>query len=306
MFANRLAKVYKHIGKWARKQGIGCYRVYDNDMPEAPFAIDIYEDIAHVAEYARAHGMEPDEHALWLEDSLNVISEVLGIHSDRIFLKYRQRQEGLRQYERFARSGAEFIVRENGLRFIINPSDYLDTGLFLDHRNTRQMVRARAEGKKVLNLFAYTGSFSVYAAAGGATETLTVDLSNTYLKWADRNLALNGFSDAKHRLLQADVTDWLKERPTELWDLVVLDPPTFSNSKRMHGTLDIQRDHVWLLDMALKHTAPGGVVYFSTNKRGFKIEKEEIRSRLIEDISAQTVPNDFRNKKIHQCFLVYA
>ena len=304
MFANRLAKVFKHTGKWARKQGIGCYRVYDNDMPEAPFAIDIYEDIAHVAEYARPHGMEPDEHALWLADSLKVIGEVLDIHADRLFLKFRQRQQGLSQYERFARSGAEFIVRENGLRFIINASDYLDTGLFLDHRNTRQMVREQSAGKKVLNLFAYTGSFSVYAAAGGAAETLTIDLSNTYLQWADRNLTLNGFSGPQHRLLQADVMDWLRERPTERWDLIVVDPPTFSNSKRMVGTLDIQRDHVWLLNMAVKHVAPGGEICFSTNNRGFKLDKDGIHARSIIDITSKTIPNDFRNKKIHQCFWI--
>lgn len=303
-FANRLAKMHKHLGKWARRQHISCYRVYDNDIPGTPLAIDIYENIVHVAEYARDHGMEPGEHAAWLDDCIGVIGAVLGVSSDLIFLKFRQRQKGLSQYDRFARTGAEFIVRENGLRFIINPSDYLDVGLFLDHRITRQMVRQESSGKKVLNLFAYTGSFSVYAAAGGAAETLTVDMSNTYLQWANRNLALNGFEQEHHRLLQADVMTWLEQPPQERFDLIVVDPPTFSNSKRMEGTLDIQRDHVLLINRVLRFCSPGGVVYFSTNNRRFKIWEEEIRAAEIRDISRQTVPEDFRNKKIHQCFRI--
>jgi len=303
-FANRLAKMHKHFGKWARRQGITCYRVYDNDIPGTPLAIDIYENIVHVAEYARDHGMEPEEHAAWLDGCIQVISEVLGVTSDLIYLKYRQRQKGLRQYERFSRLGSEYIVRENGLRFLIKPADYLDVGLFLDHRNTRQMVRQESEGKRVLNLFAYTGSFTVYAAAGGAAGTLTVDMSNTYLQWADRNLSINGFSDERHRLLQADVLAWLEQPPREQFDLIVLDPPTFSNSKRMEDTLDIQRDHVMLLNRALRFCAPGGILYFSTNYRRFKLWEEEIRASAIQDISAKTVPEDFRNKKIHQCFRI--
>lgn len=303
-FANRLAKMHKHFGKWARRQGITCYRVYDNDIPGTPLAIDIYENIVHVAEYARDHGMEPTEHAAWLDGCLKVVGEVLGVSSELIYLKFRQRQKGLRQYERFSRVGSEYIVRENGLRFLIKPADYLDVGLFLDHRNTRLMVQQEAARKRVLNLFAYTGSFTVYAAAGGASETLTIDMSNTYLEWADRNLSLNNFSDKKHRLLQADVLAWLEQPPDELFDLIILDPPTFSNSKRMDDTLDIQRDHVMLLNRTLRFCAPGGTVYFSTNYRRFKIWEEEIRASAIKDISKQTVPEDFRNKKIHQSFKI--
>lgn len=249
--------------------------------------------------------MDADQHSAWLAECIQVCSEVLDIHPDSIFLKYRQRQKGLRQYERFSRAGAEFIVHENGLNFLIRPADYLDVGLFLDHRNTRQMVRKEAAGKRVLNLFAYTGSFSVYAAAGGAASTLTVDMSNTYLQWADRNLALNGFSAGPHRLLQADVTAWLHTPATEQFDLIVLDPPTFSNSKRMHGTLDTQRDHVWMLNSALQLCAPGGIIWFSTNYRRFKLDAGEIRAAKIQDISKQTVPEDFRNERIHQCFKIY-
>jgi 23S rRNA (cytosine1962-C5)-methyltransferase len=303
-FKNRLAKNYRHFGKWARRQGISCFRVYDNDIPGTPLAVDLYENIAHIAEYERDHGMSADEHANWLADCVAVTAQVLDIHPDSIYLKYRQRQKGLRQYERFNRSGAEYMVRESGLKFLIRPADYLDVGLFLDHRTTRQMVRAEAQGKRVLNLFAYTGSFSVYAAAGGAASTLTVDMSNTYLQWADRNLALNGFSTGDHRLLQADVTQWLREPVDELFDLIVLDPPTFSNSKRMHGTLDTQRDHIWLLNSVLARCAPGGIIWFSTNYRRFKIEAEQIRATQIRDISPQTIPEDFRNERIHQCFKI--
>jgi 23S rRNA (cytosine1962-C5)-methyltransferase len=301
-FANRLTKVYRHIGKWARKQGITCYRVYDDDMPDFPLAIDVYENIAHVAEYARPHGMEPDQHADWLEGCLTVIGTVLDISPKLIYLKFRQRQTGLRQYERFSRAGAEYIVRENGLRFIINPSDYLDVGLFLDHRDTRQLVRSETAGKRVLNLFAYTGAFSVYAAAGGAASTLTVDMSNTYLQWADRNLALNGFAGPAHSLVQADVMQWLGQPLSEQFDLVVVDPPTFSNSKRMVNVFDIQRDHAWMLNRLLGLTVPGGTIFFSTNFRKFKLEADAIRTANIKDITKQTIPNDFTDQRIHHCF----
>ncbi|MFN0213548.1 MAG: class I SAM-dependent methyltransferase [Saprospiraceae bacterium] len=304
-FKNRLSKNFRHFGKWARRQGITCFRVYDNDIPGTPLAVDIYERVAHIAEYERDHGMDPDQHSAWLAECVQVVSEVLDIHPDSIFLKYRQRQKGLRQYERFSRAGSEYIVHENGLNFLIRPADYLDVGLFLDHRNTRQMVRKEAQEKRVLNLFAYTGSFSVYAAAGGAASTLTVDMSNTYLQWADRNLALNGFASGPHRLLQADVTAWLQMPVQEQFDLIVLDPPTFSNSKRMDGTLDTQRDHVWMINAALKRCATGGSIWFSTNYRRFKLTEGEILASRIEDISAKTVPEDFRNKRIHQCFRIY-
>lgn len=303
-FRNRLTKVYKHIGKWGRKQDISCFRVYDDDMPDFPLAIDKYEAIVHVSEYARPHGMEPDEHSAWLDGCLAIISEVLDVSLELIYLKFRQRQTGLKQYERFARTNSEYIVRENGLRFLIKPADYLDVGLFLDHRNTRKMVQDEAAGKQVLNLFAYTGSFSVYAAAGGAAGSLTIDMSNTYLQWADRNMTLNGFEGQEHRFLQADVLQWLRQPTGERFDLIVLDPPTFSNSKRMYGTLDIQRDHVNLLDTVLRLCKPGGTVYFSTNYRRFKLEKDAIRASSVQDITRQTIPLDFRNERIHHSFKI--
>lgn len=304
MFANRLRKVNRHISKWARKRELTCFRIYDSDIPEFPLAIDRYDQIIHIAEYSREHGMDEQAHSDWLAQCLEVVAEVLDVHTSRIYLKYRQRQKGLQQYERFARIGTEYIVRENGLKFIINPSDYLDTGLFLDHRNTRQMVREMSQGKRVLNLFAYTGSFSVYAAAGGASETLTVDMSATYLNWALRNMEINQFDGEEHRFLQADVLQWLEVPEDAQWDLVVVDPPTFSNSKRMKSILDIQRDHVHILNRVLERTNPGGTVVFSTNHRKFKLQEEAIQSDQIKNISGTTVPEDFRNKRIHQCFLI--
>lgn len=301
-FINRLVKMQRHTGKWARRQGITCYRVYDNDLPDFPFAVDLYEDILHVSEYARNHGMEPGAHADWLDGCLSALSTVFDIPVNRIYLKFRERQKGLQQYERFSRSGDTFIVREQGMRFYIKPADYLDTGLFVDHRNTRRMVGEAASGKRVLNLFAYTGAFTVYAAAGGAAGTTTVDLSNTYLQWADRNLHLNGLEHQRHRMEQADAMAWLRARAEERWDLAVVDPPTFSNSKRMDDVFDVQRDHVWMLNRVLQRIVPGGTVFFSTNFRKFRMDAAALQARAVQDISRQTVPEDFRNKRIHQCF----
>ena len=303
-FGNRLLKKKKHLGKWARRQGITCYRVYDNDIPGTPLAIDIYENAVHIAEYARDHGMEPAEHVSWLMACVDVVSVVLEVPAAQVFVKYRQRQKGLQQYERFAQADVEMEVQEGGLRFIINPSDYLDTGLFLDHRTTRSMVRAASEGKNVLNLFAYTGSFSVYAAAGGAASTLTLDMSNTYQTWTQRNMTLNGFGGPEHEYGQVDVMSWLEESARETFDLVVLDPPTFSNSKRMDSVLEIQRDHVWMLNRVLKRVTSGGEVFFSTNFRKFELETADIEAADIIDITSKTIPEDFKNTRIHQCFRI--
>jgi 23S rRNA (cytosine1962-C5)-methyltransferase len=304
-FKNRLLKVYKHIGKWARKQGVTCFRVYDDDLTNFPFAIDLYDQALYVSEYQRKHTLTEDEHAEWLEDCKVVMTEVFDLPIERIYLKKRQRQKGTQQYEKLDQQKNRFMVRENGLRFIINLSDYLDTGLFLDHRNTRQLVKQEAEGKRFLNLFAYTGAFSIYAASGAATTTTTVDLSNTYLNWAQDNFAANGFGNevgTTHRLIQADVKQYLDSLPQNAFDLVVMDPPTFSNSKRMLDFLDIQRDHVSLINRTFRAMTKGGVIYFSTNYRSFKIDEERIDAASIKNISGQTIPNDFSDKKIHQCF----
>ncbi len=303
MFRNRLTKVYRHVSKHAKRQGISCYRVYDHDLPEFPFCIELYGEKLYVAEYKRQHGMTDAEHDDWMEKSLEVISEVLTVGKENIFLKLRQRKPGrLGQYQKYDEIQHEFEVEENGLKFIVNLSDYLDTGLFLDHRITRQMIKSQSAGKKVLNLFAYTGSFSVYAAAGGASEVVTVDLSKTYLSWAERNLQLNGFSDSTTcKTVHADVKQYLKTIPVDYFDIIIMDPPTFSNSKRMDDILDIQRDHAELINDCLLALKKGGVLYFSTNFRKFVLDKEKIQSSSIKDITKVTTPFDFEGKLWRWC-----
>ncbi|MBN8674196.1 MAG: class I SAM-dependent methyltransferase [Chitinophagales bacterium] len=304
MFRNRLAKVWRHLSKQAKRQAISCYRIYDHDLPEFPFCIEMYGDKLYVAEYKRQHGMTEEEHDEWTERSLEVMTEVLGISKENIFLKLRQRKPGrLGQYQKYDEVQHEFEVTENRLKFIVNLSDYLDTGLFLDHRITRQMVKEQSSGKKVLNLFAYTGSFSVYAAAGGAEEVITADLSKTYLNWAERNLQLNGFTDAaKYKFMHADVKQYLKTIPPDYFDMIIMDPPTFSNSKRMEDILDIQRDHVTLINQCMTALKTGGVLYFSTNFRKFELGKEKINASSIKDITKATTPFDFEGKLFRCCF----
>lgn len=304
MFTNRLTKVYRHLSKQARRQQISCYRIYDHDLPEFPFCIDIYEDKLYVAEYKRYHGMDETEHELWIENCAKVLSEVLSIPRENIYIKLRQRKPGrLGQYQKLDLKGNEFPVTENGLQFLANLTDYLDTGLFLDHRITRQLVREISLGKKVLNLFAYTGSFSVYAAAGGASEVLTVDLSNTYLEWAKRNMVLNGFDEVnRYKFLQADVKQYLKEIAPASFDIIVMDPPTFSNSKRMDDILDIQRDHVDLINQALAALKPGGQLFFSTNFTKFSLEKDKIKTDKIKDLTRFSTPFDFEAKLNRFCY----
>lgn len=306
MFHNRLTKVHRHLSKQARKADISCYRIYDHDLPEFPFAIEFYGENLYVAEYRRNHGLDDNQYEEWMKKSLDVIAEVCNVPREKIFLKLRQRKPGrLGQYQKYDEQKNEFVVEENGLKFIVNLSDYLDTGLFLDHRITRQMVRKESAGKKVLNLFAYTGSFSAYAAAGGAAEVITVDLSRTYLDWAKRNLILNNFSDdEKYRFIQADVKQFLTTLQAEYFDIIIMDPPTFSNSKRMEDFLDIQRDHVLMINQCLSALRPGGQLFFSTNSRKFKIETEKIASRSIKDITRATTPFDFEGKLFRWCYRI--
>ena len=306
-FENRLQKVDRHISKWARRQGITCYRIYDNDLTNFPLVIDRYEQAIHVAEYQRDYSLDDNQHQEWLESCLDIIAKILEVPRFLVFFKERKRQKGQQQYEKVDTEKQQRLVQENGLNFLVNLSDYLDTGLFLDHRNTRQMVREQAEGKHFLNLFAYTGSFTVYAAAGGALTTTTVDLSNTYLDWAKANLVVNNFSDQigkKHYLIKADVKQYLDSLRPGQFDLVVMDPPTFSNSKMMREELDTQRDHVGLLNQVIFATRPGGTIYFSTNYRSFKLDEANIKGVEIEEISQRTIPQDFKNKKIHRCFRI--
>ncbi|PSK94103.1 class I SAM-dependent methyltransferase [Taibaiella chishuiensis] len=305
-FANRLQKVNRHIAKWAKRQGISCYRIYDLDMPEFPFCIDRYDACVHVAEYKANHRMPDEEHTAWLEECMNVIASVLEVPVTHIYLKERRRlSRRTEQYEKVATESKKITVQEDGLQFLVNLTDYLDTGLFLDHRPLRKTFRAEAAGKSVLNLFSYTGAFSVYAAAGGAEQVTTVDLSNTYLQWARENMDLNGLMEGdKHTFVQSDVMDFLKQAPADTYDLVFVDPPAFSNSKKMKGTWDTQRDHPALLYLLLKAVKSGGIVYFSNNLREFSPSFDKLAAASIKDISLQTIPEDFRNKKIHHCYRI--
>lgn len=305
MFENRLVKVFRHLRKTARRQNITCYRVYDDDIPEFPFSIEIYEQCVYVAEYQRRHGMTEEEHDEWLESCVDVISRILEIPSENIFIKQRQRKQNRQaQYEKLSFEKHEMTVHEAGLKFKVNLSDYLDTGLFLDHRITRGMVREESKDKQVLNLFCYTGSFSVYAAAGGARSVTSVDLSKTYLAWAEDNMRLNDFDLSAHHFVHADVLQYLDTLTPNTFDLVVADPPTFSNSKRMKDFLDIQRDHVSMLNKVLQATKPGGTIYFSNNYRRFVLEADQIKAGSIKDITAQTLPFDFQQKMIRKCYRI--
>jgi 23S rRNA (cytosine1962-C5)-methyltransferase len=318
MFRNRLSKMFRHISKLARRQSVSCYRVYDHDLPEFPFCIEIYEDKLYLAEYRRHHGMTDEEHDAWLESCLPVISEIIGIPDENIYFRQRQRKAGrYGQYEKLDSQQEFFVVKEAGLQFRVNLTDYLDSGLFLDHRVTRGMVREEAKDRQVLNLFCYTGSFSVYAAAGGAAGVDSVDLSKTYLNWAEENMTLNMPATAgkspslsaplpagKYNFIHADVKQYLDELPAEKYDLVVMDPPTFSNSKRMKDFLDIQRDHAALINKTLRAMKPGGILYFSTNFRKFQLETEKILAGSVKDITKATTPFDFQGKLFRWCYRI--
>ena len=304
MFENRLLKVYKHKIKHAKRLHVSCWRVYDHDMPEFPFCIELYEDKVYLAEYLRRHGMTDEEHEEWLEACVAVISRLLDIKNENIYIRQRTRKSHRHdQYEKLAEQKEFFTVEENGLKFLVNLTDYLDTGLFLDHRITRQMVREQCQGKRVLNLFAYTGSFSVYAAAGNAASVTTVDLSKTYLNWAEDNFVINHLKDeTKYYFIHADVKQYLKTLQPDSFDLCIIDPPTFSNSKRMRDFLDIQRDHPDLLNDVINSLSKGGSVYFSTNFSKFILQADLINASKIKDITKATTSFDFEGKLTRQCY----
>ncbi len=307
MFANRLRKNWRQLGKWARREGVTCYRLYDADMPEYALAVDLYEGWAHVQEYAPPGTVDTARAEGRLSEAMAVIPQVLGIPGGNVVLKVRRRQKGPAQYERQGTRGEFIAVGEGGLRFLVNLTDYLDTGLFLDHRLTRAMVGDLSAGRRFLNLFAYTGAVSVYAAAGGAAATTSVDMSRVYLEWARRNMALNGFAEGPaHRFVQADCLRWLEIPRPERYDLIFLDPPTFSTSKRMGArTFDVQCDHVRLIEATAGLLARGGLLLFSNNFRQFRMDREALPDLLIEDISAGTIPHDFaRNPRIHTCWRI--
>jgi 23S rRNA (guanine2445-N2)-methyltransferase / 23S rRNA (guanine2069-N7)-methyltransferase len=310
MFANRLRKNLKLLDAWALREQVECFRVYDADMPEYAFAVDLYGREgrhAYVQEYAPPKTVNQESARERRREVLAVLPEVLAVPPQHVHSRVRKPQKGAEQYEKRESVAERHVVRENGLKFWVNFRDYLDTGLFLDHRIMRQMLREWARDTDFLNLFCYTGSATVYAAAGGARSTTSVDLSNTYLDWAHENLLLNGFGGAEHEMFRADCLEWLESQTVwgPRFDLIFVDPPTFSNSKRMEGVLDVQRDHVGMIRRSLKLLRPGGRVVFSTNYTRFKLDSEALADLEIEDITAKTIPRDFeRHAKIHRCFVV--
>ncbi|NIR33213.1 MAG: bifunctional 23S rRNA (guanine(2069)-N(7))-methyltransferase RlmK/23S rRNA (guanine(2445)-N(2))-methyltransferase RlmL [Desulfuromonadales bacterium] len=304
MFANRLRKNLKTLGRWARRNDIGCYRLYDADMPEYAVAVDLYEDHVHVQEYQAPKSVDAEKARLRLREVMAVLPQVLDVPSERIHLKVRRRQKGAQQYGKIQGTSSFFEVSEGPARYLVNLDDYLDTGLFLDHRPIREQIRRQAAGKHFLNLFAYTGTATVCAALGDAASTTTVDMSRTYLDWALRNMQVNGFGRGPHRYIQADCLAWLGEESAK-YDLIFLDPPTFSNSKRMDGTLDVQRDHVEMIRTAVGLLAPGGELIFSNNNRRFRLDEKALSDLEITDITSRSIPRDFqRNPRIHVCYSI--
>jgi 23S rRNA (guanine2445-N2)-methyltransferase / 23S rRNA (guanine2069-N7)-methyltransferase len=310
MFANRLRKNLQRLEPWTEREHIECFRLYDADMPEYAFAIDLYgREVrhVHVQEYAAPKTVNQQSARERRREVLSVLPEVLSVPLAHVHSRVRKAQKGAEQYEKRALTGERHAVQEGGLKFWVNFRDYLDTGLFLDHRIVRQMLREWAKEADFLNLFCYTGSATVYAAAGGARSSVSVDLSNTYLDWAHDNLVLNGFGGTEHELHRADCLQWLESQA--LWgprfDLIFVDPPTFSNSKRMQGVLDVQRDHVGMIRRSLKLLRPGGRLVFSTNFTRFKLDSAAFADLLVDDISAETIPKDFeRHARIHRCFVL--
>jgi 23S rRNA (guanine2069-N7)-methyltransferase / 23S rRNA (guanine2445-N2)-methyltransferase len=309
MFSNRLRKDLRHFGRWAARQNIHAYRVYDADLHEYNMAIDIYYEgdqrWVHVQEYQAPSSIDERTAARRFKHALAVIPLVFQIPPEHIYTKVRRRQKQRGQYEKLAQTGEFHAIQEGPCRFLVNFTDYLDTGLFLDHRPTRMLLGQLAQGRRFLNLFGYTGTATVYAALGGARTTTTVDMSRTYLDWAQRNFALNEIAPAQNQLIQADALRWLDEPRREHFGLIFLDPPTFSRSKRMDGALDTQRDHAALIRKTVALLESDGVLIFSTNYQRFKLDRESLAGLTVEDITRRTIPKDFeRNPRIHQCFRI--
>ncbi|MDR3192844.1 MAG: class I SAM-dependent methyltransferase [Treponema sp.] len=336
MFANRLRKRYRHLAKWAKRRGAGFFRLYDRDIPEIPLVLDFYgslfpktaADSGETADprasasqdgraalagalYKRPYEKDEAEERLWLARMRAAASAALDIPESRVFIKERKPQRGMDQYEKFGGEHAGLKAREGGLKFWVNLSDYLDTGIFPDRRLLRAKIREEAAGKRILNLFAYTCSLSVYAAAGKAAGVDSVDLSNTYLDWGRRNFALNGLEDGgpkeepSFRFIRADVFHFLaeKQRQGKTWDLIVLDPPTFSNSKKMERTLDVRRDHRELIEGCLALLAPGGRLWLSVNARAFKLAERDFPGLTLIDMTEKLRDEDFRNRRIPVCYV---
>lgn len=299
MIKNRLEKNLKKLKPWAKRHQIEAYRLYDRDIPEYPYIVDLYGD--HVLIYDKSDEAV-DKNKNHLPHVSEAVQSLLKTPAEKIIVKKRERQEGVKQYEKLATTEQSFAVRESQALLKVNLQDYLDTGLFLDHRPMRQKIWKMSEGKKMLNLFCYTGSVSVFAALGGAATT-NVDMSRTYMDWAQDNFQLNNLDLGQHSFIVANALQWMNEsRGQKRWDLIFLDPPTFSNSKKMSDNFEVERDQGFLVDTAMSLLKPEGVLYFSNNKRRFRLEEKLQQNYQIRDISVETIPQDFHDKKIHQCY----
>ena len=304
MLANRLEKNLRTVGKWAAQQGHACYRLYDADMPEFAFAIDVYGERVHLQEYQAPATVPEEKVLLHREQALAAVQHVLKTRTDHLVLKTRQRQKGKAQYQALDEQGHDFVVSEGPARYWINLERYLDSGVFLDHRPVRRFIHEQAADKRFLNLFCYTATATVQAALGGARSSLSVDLSNTYLDWARRNFQLNALDQNRHRLIQKDCIHYLRNSK-DRFDLIFLDPPTFSNSKRTDNVLDIQRDHVELIRNSLRMLEQDGLLIFSTNHRRFKLDTAQLSRFRLEDWTRPSIDKDFaRNPKIHQVWMI--
>lgn len=303
MIKNRLEKNYKKLKAWAQRSQIEAFRLYDRDIPEYPFIVDIYKD--HFLVYDKSEAFK-DKDKNHLPHVIEALKALFKCPEESIVLKRRERQEGLKQYEKLDMKNQTFTVRESQALLKINLYDYLDSGLFLDHRPMRQKVYKTAAGKKFLNLFCYTGSVSVFAALAGA-KTTSIDMSQTYLRWAQDNFLLNQIPLEGHQFINSDVLEWLRDSDKQgPFDVIFLDPPTFSNSKKMEDTFEVERDQNFLVDACMKMLSPGGVLYFSNNKRKFKISEEILAKYSVKDITEESIPQDFHDKKIHCCFEIRA
>jgi 23S rRNA G2069 N7-methylase RlmK/C1962 C5-methylase RlmI len=302
-FSNRLKKNLKTLQPWAKRFPCDAFRVYDRDIPEFAVTVDDYNGKIVVYRYFNKQYQERDD--IHFATVIEEIKSVFGVSDDDVFVKERSRQKGLAQYQKVGNQSVTHVVGEGPARFVVNLSDYLDTGLFLDHRESRRWVRLNAAQKRVLNLFCYTGSVSVHAIHGGAQQVVSVDMSATYLDWAAANLELNGFSEKQHPLVRANVIEWLETLPAaEKFDLIFLDPPSFSNSKKMKEEFDVQRDHEWLVSKCMEHVSRSGTLFFSNNLRSFKLS-EDLAGRFdISDVTRKTLPPDFRNELIHHAWLL--
>ena len=300
---NRLRKNSRQLRRWLDQSGVQAYRLYDRDLPEFNVCIDIYGDKVLVHEYAPPKSIDPaaaEQRRVW---ALSAVRAALGVHREQVFLRTRSQQRGHRQYQKLDQAGEYLVVEEGAARLLVNLRDYLDSGLFLDHRPMRLRLAQEASGKRFLNLFGYTGAATVHAALGGASRTVTVDASKRYLDWAGCNMAANGFSSVQHERVRADVMKWISETRDQ-FDLVFCDPPTFSNSKSRDDFV-VQRDHGELIRQIMRRMEPGGVLYFSCNFRGFQLDDQIRRWYAVDDISRWSIPDDFRrNMKIHYCFAI--